>query len=213
MNAGFASLTYLKSQLLAESLREDDSYDPLLLQLGLGVVGMFEAVCQRKFARAEGITEIFGADRCQFILSCRPVESIARIEYKETEADGWVDQVVNSYIRTFDTKAGIVYLPDANDAGPYYAQVRITYTAGYYIDTESDDASGAAPAGQTILPGELRTAWILQGKRIWELSDPLGRKIKGGGDGTQLAGLSLAGLDLVPAVKTILGDFTNYNLA
>ena len=210
--AGFSSLVYLKSQLLAEALREDSSYDAQLLQLGLGVVGQFENFCQRRFARAEGITEIHGADRCQFLLERTPVESLTSIEFKSDEATGWETQVVNDYIRSLDAKNGIVYLPDGSDAGEYWQQLRFTYTGGYYIDTASDDCSGTPGAGQTALPADLRTAWLLQCKKIWEVNDPLGMKLVPSKDNVQLVGLSLAGLDLVPMVKTILADYVKFNM-
>ena len=101
---------------------------------------------------------------------------------------------------------------DGSDAGAYWQQLRFTYTGGYFVDTESDDWSSPPGAGQTALPDDLRTAWILQCKKIWEVQDPLGLKLVPSKENVQLVGLSLAGLDFVPMVKTILGDYVKFNL-
>lgn len=203
----FASLTYLKSQLLAEALRQDTSYDDALTAIGRGVVAQFEKACNRKFSRLAGDVQTFGADRCQFLLSRFPVEEVTKSELKLTEAEGWVEQA-SDYIRALDQAAGIIYLPDGADAGPYYAQVRFTFTGGFWFDTSEDgsDANGL-PVGATALPDDLKLAWILQCKKIWEVNDPLGNKIVPSKEVVQLVGLSLAGLELIPEVKEILGHY------
>jgi len=207
MLTGFSTLNYLKSQLLPESSRLSEAYDAVLTNLGRGVAGTFDNYCQRKFARAVGEVEILPADKCQFLLSRFPIESISAIDYKETEALGWVAQTINTYVNTINNGSGVVYLPDGADAGPFYAQLRFTYTGGYWID-DTDDLSGAVPAGQIALPDVIRAAWLLQCREVWNQTDKLG--------GNLVADVAkqptFKNLELVPQVKQDLGSFVRFNL-
>lgn len=208
MNAGFGSLTYLKSQLLAEALRVDESYDDQLLAIGLGVVGSFENFCQRPFARTSGKVEILPADHHEFLLTLIPIESISAIALKLSEADGWETQTINDFVSTIDLAAGIVHLAGSGDAGPHYGQVRFTYTGGYWWD-ETEDESDTLPNGATEIPDDLKLAWILQAKEVWNQTDRLG---------TGIIALeksktpTFKELELIPAVKQILGDYVRFNL-
>jgi len=208
MSAGFASLKYLKSQLLPEALREDTSYDAQLTALGLGVAAQIEKFCARKFGRVVGDTEIFPADRIEFLLSRFPVEAVSASHVKNNDTDGWVEQAAGFIVIT-DLKNGIINT--GVEPGPYYALVKFTTTGGYWIDT-SDLRDGTLPTGATALPDDLLLAWLLQCKKVWEVADPMGTKLVPSKESVQLVGLSLAGLDLVPQVAALLGRHVRYQM-
>lgn len=211
MNAGFSSLKKLKEQLLAEALRAGSKYDAPLLVLGKGVVGQFERFCDRKFLRVENATDVIAADRIQFLLSRFPIESLSRIELKDNEADGWVEQTIATLVQTIDAENGIVNLPDSADAGAWWAKLRFTYTGGYWFD-ETEEGNDALPSGATAVPDDLFLAWILQCKTVWQSLDKLGTKITEVGPGSQFVTGTLNSLDLTPTVKQMLGQFKRYNL-
>ena len=208
MNAGFSSLTALKAQLLAEALRQDTSYDTQITALGLGVAGAMEKFCNRKFYRTANDTVIFTADRESFTVPRYPLESIASIHLKTTDAEGWVQQS-STLIITSSATSGVVRF--GANLGGETDLIKLTYTGGYYWDITEDD-SGSQPSGSTALPGDILFAWILQCKKVWEVMDPVGMKIVPSKNAPQLVGLSLAGLELVPQVKDMLNGHIRYAL-
>jgi hypothetical protein len=216
MNSGFSNLDTLKKQLLAGTMKNDVRFDAIISALGLGVAGQFATFCNRKFQRVVSDTEILPADRCQFLLSCYPLETISAVDIKVTEALGFESQSPTTFYNTIDLKSGIVNCPEGADAGPWYAQVRFTYTGGYWWETlEPDDASfpSTMPAGAASLPSELFHAWILQCRHTWSKMDKLGVDLlssSGGEAKVRFAGqISEA---FMPEVKATLGQFTRYNL-
>lgn len=211
MNAGFSSLNKLKAQLLAEALRAGSKYDAAVLAIGKGVAGQIERYCDRKFLRTENAVEIIAADRIQFLLSRFPLESISAIDMKDNEADGWVAQTINEFVRIIDNKNGIVNLPDAADAGAWWAQVRFTFTGGYWWDI-TEEGNDTLPAGATALEEDIHLAWILQCKTVWQAVDKLGTKITEVGPGSQFDTGTLNSLELTSTVKQMLGQYQRYNL-
>ena len=215
MNTGFANLDTLKQHLLAPALRAGTTYDVQLADLGLGMAGLIEQFCNRKFSRLENDTAVFPADRCEFLLPRTPLESVSQVEVKILEADGWVTQTDPNFIRAIDQVNGIVDC-GPGDAGPYYGQVRFTFTGGYVWETlEPDDAAfpSALPAGATSLPPELKQAWLLQCKHVWQTIDPRGVKIVGEGDKNRVVPQQVFGdMDLVPQVKSLISQFIRYSL-
>jgi hypothetical protein len=211
MNAGFSNLDTLRKQLLPGTLANERRFDQVFTALGLGTAAAFENFCNRKFNRVADDTEILPADKCQFLLSRYPVETLTAIDLKTTEADGFVAQTVNTFVRTVDLKSGIVNCPEGADAGPWYAQVRFTYTGGFWWETlEPDDASypSPQPAGSTALKEDLRLAWLMQCEAIWAQRDKLGIGLTDA-PATQS---KVAALDLSPLVKQMLAQFVRYNL-
>lgn len=208
MNAGLGSLTYLKTQLLAEALREGTAYDAALTAIGQGVAAQFEKHCNRYFARTVSDTFTTSADRPHLYLPRLPVESIASVALKSDPTTGFVTQASSAIINS-NLESGFVYF--GGELGAYWEQIRLTYTGGYWFD-QTEDASDSLPAGATALPESLRLAWILQCKKVWEVSDPLGGHIVPSKENLQLVGLSLAGLELVPQAKDILHGFIRYAL-
>jgi hypothetical protein len=210
MNAGFSNLDALKKHLLAPALVATDKYDTALLAVGLGVAAAIENYCTRKFTRATG-TEIIGADRLEFLLPRYPVESLSKIELKLTEAQGWQELVVNDVITTIDLPSGIVHFAGRNDVGPHSAQVRFTYTGGYFWNTAEPSEAGypsALPEGANALPLDLRLAWLMQCENIWTKKDKLGTGIASKPD-EQFDGSEIK---LSPIVKDMIGQFVRYNL-
>jgi hypothetical protein len=186
MNAGFSNLFTLKANLLAEANAAGTDYDAVITALGLGVAGQFQKICNRGFGRVVGQQEVFGADRVEFLLSSYPVEPpITLVEYKADEPTGWVEQnqsnspdnVDNLIIKSLDAANGIISFDDDQDCGPYWAQMRFTYTSGYFWEQlEPNDPAYPTmmPATATPLPDSLQLAWLLQCRNIWNTMDKLG---------------------------------------
>ena len=211
MNAGFSNLDTLKKQLLAGTMKNDVRFDATILVIGQGVAGQFETFCNRKFMRVVGDTEILPADRCQFLLSRFPLEAITAVDLKMNEALGFESQSPTTFYNTVGLKSGIVNCPEGADAGPWYAQVRFTYTGGYWWETlEPDDASfpSSMPAGASPLPQELFLAWVLQCRHLWSQIDKLGTDILKDGKPSSLRFPE----EFAPTVQKTLGQFTRYNL-
>ena len=215
MNAGFSNLDTLKQHLLAGALRATTTYDTQLVDLGRGMAGLIEQYCNRKFFRTVNDTAVFTADRCEFLLPRTPLESVSLSELKLAESAGWVTQTDPNFIRSLNLANGIIDC-GPGDAGPYYGQVRFTYTGGYFWETlEPDDAAypSALPAGAMALPDELKFAWLLQCKHVWQTIDPRGVKIVGEGDKNRVVPQQVFGdMDLVPQVKGLIGQFIRWSL-
>jgi len=215
MNAGLSNLDTLKQHLLAAALRATSTYDVQLTDLGLGITGAFEQYCNRKFCRVVNDTAVFTADRCEFLLPRTPLESVSLAELKILEADGWVAQTDPNYIRAINLANGIVDTGPV-DAGPYYAQMRFTYTGGFFWETLEPSDPGfptAVPAGANVLPAELKTAWLMQCKHIWQTIDPRGVKLVADAkEGRAVPQQVFGDLDFIPQVKEILGNFIRYTL-
>lgn len=211
MNAGFSNLDTLKKHLLAGSLQTDKRFDATIAAIGLGVAGAIARHCQRDFARIENATEIKGADHVEFLLSRYPLESVSKIELKLTEAEGWQELAINDVVSTMDLPDGIIHFAGNRDLGPHDAQLRFTFTGGYWWETAEPDAEDyptETPAGAAALPEDLRLAWLLQCESIWGNKDKLGTGIVAK-PGEQT---NLDDLELLPLVKTMLADHVRYNL-
>jgi hypothetical protein len=210
MNAGFSNLDTLKRQLLANTLANDKRFDAVILALGQGVAAQFQNVTQRRFARIAGDTEVFPADRSEFILSRVPVEAVTLSEVKLRESDGWVVQTDPNFIYALDLVNGIINC-GPSDVGPYYGQVRFTYTAGYFWETlEPDDASfpSALPTGASLIPADLLQAWFLQCRHLWALMDKTGAELLHNDAAKSLRFPD----DYAPTVEKTLNQFIRYKL-
>ncbi len=210
MNTGFSNLDTLKKHLLANSEKNSVRFDAVITALGLGVAGQFANLTSRKFARLENATEIFPADRCEFVLSRVPLESVSQAEIKNTEAEGWVVQTDPNFIRAINLADGIINT-GPGDAGPYYAQVRFTFTGGFFWETlEPDDANfpSTVPDGAALVPDDLFKIWLLQCRHIWGLMDKLGVDLLKDGAEKSLRFPQ----DYAPTVNESLGQFIRYKL-
>lgn len=206
MNLGLGNLTELKTQLLPEALRADASYDAMLTAIGKGVADSLANYCNRLFGYVADDTYIVSADRIHVYVPRYPFVSVTSVELKTDETAGWVAQTANSIV-TKNGESGLIYLGGA--MGPHWGHLRFTYTGGYWFD-DSEDSSGTLPSGATALPNDLKLAWYLQCKKVWEVNDVLGLKIVPSKENVQLVGLSLAGLEMVPQVKAIADQYIRY---
>ncbi len=213
MNLGLGTLAELKRQLLASSKQSDTSYDAKLQATGSGVAIGFEKYCNRQFFRAVADVFQFPADRDHVFVPRYPIDAavdgspvVTAVDYRSTVQEGWVAQSL-TVIANVSAKSGGIYF-----VGPfgYWNQfVRVTYTGGFWFDI-TEDASGTQPAGSTALPSDLKLAWYLQCRKVWESIDKTGAAITKVGSGATFVTESLGGLDLVPAVKQVLDQYRRF---
>lgn len=213
MNAGLSNLATLKTWLLSDSLQATTEYDAEIAAIGLGVLGVFEKYCDRKFARLAADTFDCQANRDHVILPRYPLEEVSLVEIRESGEAAYVE-LTGSEVVNLGEKSGMVYFN--TEPGPYHDRLRFTYTGGYFFDQlepDHDDFPTAQPAGSAAVPEELLLAWRLQCEHIWKLHDKLGIAIaqSGAGEGT-LLGLSLPGLELLPLVKQTLDSYRRIGL-
>ena len=188
MNAGLGNLDTLKRHLLpSNTMAGETRFDQVMVDLGQGVADDFENFCNRKFGRMAGDQVVFQADRASFMLPRYPLEVVSLIEVKLQDADGWFVQDAG-WARSVSQASGVVYSPEPPDAGPYWAQVRFTYTGGYWFEE-------LEPEGATGLPKGLRLAWLNHCRQVWNAYDKLG-----------------TGLIDKPGVQTAVGEI-DYSMA
>jgi hypothetical protein len=151
LDAGFGTITYLKSRLLPEALQPDYTWDAAIAKLGLGVAGRFNAICNRLFQRVEGQVDEFSANGTALVLRAFPVEVINSVEVRGFT--GAVDDFTGGY--QLDQRAGMMLF----SASPGAATERlvIDYDGGYWLDD-----GGTMPAGATPLPDDVLEAWVIQ---------------------------------------------------
>jgi hypothetical protein len=205
MNCGLGNLDGLRKHLLPGSLGADTKFDDKIIDIGSGVAAIMEQFCNRKFARVAGDKATFQADRASFVLPRYPVEAVTAVELKLTDAEDFQAQDI-SFIQSTSLASGIVYLPEQADSGPYWAQVRFTYTGGFWFETlEPDDAGypSVMPASAKALPSDLRLGWLLQVREVWNKIDKLGTGLVDTPDTQTKTGV----LDLSPIVKRVLQNY------
>lgn len=207
MNAGLANLATLKGQLLAAALRGDGAYDAPMLAMGLGVAGRFERVANRQWQRAVGATWEASANRLVYVLPRFPIETLTSIEIRDAFSDAWMALSVAEVVGELDAAAGLVELVAIQGAA--HAQLRFTWTGGYWWETAEPTDAGyptEQPTGSTALPADLKLAWMLQCEEIWARRDRLGVGV--GMAPTERS--KLTELDLVPDVESALRRFIRH---
>jgi hypothetical protein len=212
MNCGFSNFDTLKKHLLAGSSASPSlRFDTTIKLIGIGMAAAIENFCGgRKFFRVANVQEVYPADRCQWVAQRYPIESVASVEIKETETEGFVLQTPSPIV-TVDNAAGIINFNDWADAGAPTSQVRFTLTGGYWWEiTEPDDVDypTGMPDGATPLPDDLKLAWLMQCEVIWSKRDKLGLGLVEKPEEQS----KLSTLELSPLVKQMLGQFVRYNL-
>lgn len=188
MNAGLSNLASLKEWLLTESLRSSTDYDSQILLIGLGVAGLLEGHCNRKFARTVGALFEFPADIDRVVIDRAPIEQITKIEVRDPYGADWSDQgEVSAAIDYLNEDAGLVAL--TVPLGTSRGRGRITFTGGFWwnqqepdyeapdVPTEEDPDLSAQPEGSHAVPDELKLAWLIQCEHIWSQRDKLGLAI------------------------------------
>jgi hypothetical protein len=171
MDLGLGNLIELKRRLLPATMLAQTTYDGTVAQIGRGVAALFDAHCNRKFARLAGAVEQFNAERMSYILSRYPVETVTTVEERSDMTSGWIALAITDLVENRDDSAGLLQF--ASIQGIYLDQLRVTYTGGYWYDT-TEDGTGVQPGGSALLPYDVKEAWFLQCQEIWDKRDKLG---------------------------------------
>jgi hypothetical protein len=209
MNAGLGNLTIVKKHLLPATMVSESRFDDVILDISQGVAALIEQWCNRKFQRTVDDTAIFQADRMSFILPRYPVESISKVETRETEDDSWEDVTSDNLIKSTSLASGVIYFGEGADAGKYWSSIRFTYTGGYWFEDYEPSDDGypqALPSGAARLPIDLKLAWLMQCRDIWSKFDKLGTGLNKEGTGN-LLGTTLGALEFSKAVISILHNY------
>jgi hypothetical protein len=235
MNAGFSNLDYLKRQLLANTLKNDKSFDDKLLAIGRGVASSFDRYCNRELSYAQGLQEVFTGDRPFWYTRRKPVTQFTKVELRFFRPDAWTD--ISGQPVSADEEKGLIHFGYTLGQNPL--QVRLTYNGGFYFNTLEPDAANyldpmsaayfaAIPAdisanqagidpNKFLLPGpnnensDLLLAWVTQCRKAWEAIDKVGNNILGVGSKTG-GSEALVSLELVPQVKETLKYYRRYSL-
>lgn len=170
MSAGLGTLKELKARLLPASQQAVTTWDANLTQIGLGVAAQFDRMTNRNLARLAQAESVFPANRVWAVLERYPVETVASVEQKDTEQDGYLS-IGTTSILTLNEINGLVSFNGL--LGPETSLLRVTYTGGYWFNT-NESSIDAAPGGSWPLPDDLKEAWFEMCENIWDASDSLG---------------------------------------
>lgn len=217
MNCGLGNLNDLQSWLLPVELQGDAVFATQLPIVGIGVLGMLETYCNRRFTRLVGDQFETNADRLVIILPRYPIETITAVEVRSQISQGWQDQG-NPDDLLFNRRdsAGIVDL--GGWLGGRYQRLRFTYTGGYWFETlEPTDVGypSTMPAGANPLPGDLKMAWLQQCVEVWKMRPKLGVPVTAAPLDARTQALlarSLDALPLTPEVQNLLRVYTRYSM-
>ncbi len=201
MNAGLGNLIGLKQHLLPAGMLTNTDYDVQVTAIGKGVASRLEGVCNRYFLRTVDDIYEFPSETAQVILPRFPVETITKIEQRDTTAGGWYELI--GCILNFSQPSGWVYL--GGPLGAFGSRLRITFTGGFWWDT-TEDNSGVKPTGATLLPDDLKLAWMIQCAHLWQSKDRMG--IGASKEPNKFS--ALKEYDLVPEVKDLLRDYVRF---
>ncbi|MDR1192187.1 MAG: hypothetical protein LBK60_11100 [Verrucomicrobiales bacterium] len=204
MNTGLGNLAALKDFILPAPMREQDDYDAMLAAIGAGVAAQVARFCNRKLAWAVDDTHDFPAGAPRYWLPRAPVASLAKIE--TLGASGEPVGELSGFIWN---RAGLVDLRALTVSAEW---LRATYTGGYWFETlepTDDGFPSAPPAGATLLPADLRLAWLLQSQFVFEGKDHLLPK---GLKDNQMIMTSTKDVKLTDGVKEMLRAFVRYQL-
>jgi len=208
MNAGLSNLATLKRRLLAESLRGREDWDDALVQLGRGLAGSFERYCNRLLERVVDGTDVFIASNSHWFVRRCPLETVSKIELRYDYATGWQEQPLTALSNVTETSGFVNF---GQPIGDHTGLIRLTYTGGYWWDSEESGAT-SRPSAAAGLPDNLLEAWLLQAETIWSARDKIGSAIASVGSGSQFVSGTLPALDLIPLVRTMLQPFVRYQL-
>ena len=151
LSAGLSTIAYLKSRILPAAAAVETTHDAALSRLGLAIAGRMEAACNRKFERAVGAVDTFGAWTLCVTLKRYPVETITTVQVRAR--DGGLCATTDY---AADNDAGMISfgtVPGTRDE-----RLVITYTGGWWLDPRSLPAT-ALPTGATPLPEDLLELW------------------------------------------------------
>ena len=172
----YVQLTTLKDWLLAESLRADYKWDDVITAIGTGVAGAFDRYCNRTIAYTVGAKDTFRGNLECYVLSAYPILEITSVELQQGLATGFVLQTLNSVVEDVDLESGVLKL--SSSLADSQAQIRVTYTGGYWYYTSTYTTLPTGDGGTaTALPDALVRAFRIQCKKDFEEFDKIGLKI------------------------------------
>lgn len=206
MNLGLGNLIELKRQLLPATLLTGTTYNAAITAIGSGVARQMDKHCNRIFERSAAAIDTFTADRDTFTVRRFPLELVSKIEQKDV-AGTWTQLSLSSVIAYPNDPEENGMIQFTGPLGNYTSIVRVTYTGGYWFDTDESEA-GTMPTGATKLPDDVKLAWFLQCREIWSKMDKVGVTLSSEPDKAQV----LTKLDLIPEVKDILSGYIRYQM-
>lgn len=151
LDAGFTTLTYLKSRILPAGAADELDWDDALAKLGLAVAHKFNNHCNRIFQRVEDQADEFSALNLAIVLRAFPVEEITTLQIRSFT--GTLTDFTGGY--QLDQRAGLIQFRGA--PGERTERLVVTYTGGHWLDDGT-----AQPAGTTALPADILEASIIQ---------------------------------------------------
>jgi hypothetical protein len=194
-----AQLTTLKLRL--SLLPTDTTYDVLLTSAINAVSSRFDRETNRTLARTENTTHEFDPLDTEILVPCYPIESVQKLELKQTEAEGWLEQTDVQYLVRhcciISLASGLCPLSSV------LSLARVTYTGGYVLP------GSTLPAPSSPLPADLEHACIEQTAHWFQTRDYLGLKTHWPSGATYL---QFTGLPLLPAVSTTLKHYERWQL-
>lgn len=215
MNVGLSNLTTLRRHLLPGPMASDPRFDETIAEIGLGVCGLLQQFCNREFAWAEGRTQIFRGARSHWYMPAFPVAQIRKVELRFFKSDLWTD--ISGQPLSMNEETGLLHFGYTLGVDPI--MVRVTWDGGYWWEGRDPDDDGypsTVPAGITgctalepekfRLPDELKLAWLLQCREVWDSIDKLGVGLADT-PGKQSA---TRGLALTEMVKESVRPFVRY---
>jgi hypothetical protein len=222
MNAGFSNTDTLRKFLLGNTLATDNQFDAQIVAIGLGMAGLFDNFCNRKFAYGEDIQQIFRGNRSHWYLPQYPILKITKVDLRYFAADDWTD--ISGQPVSINEASGLLHFGYTLGQDPI--QTRVTWTGGFWWEQlEPDDENypsdppeniqnaqtvnpNGLPPSAFILPDAIKAAWLLQCQEVWNKRDKLGLAMTDAPDKQ----VSLGSLKLVPLVEQMLKPFVRYNL-
>lgn len=201
MNAGLSNLLTLKKYLLPSTWQDVTAEDDAILAVGLGMAGLLEGHCARKFQRTVGATQLFGAGSAVLQLERFPLETFTSLEL-QTELGGDWEDVTTSVLRA--SAAGVVMTGEP--LGTDTCTLRATFTGGFWWDTTDDD-TGSLPSGATAIPASLQTAWFVQCKAVYARigNDATTAALANGN--AAAASAFINGIELLPVVEKMVQPY------
>ena len=209
-NLGLGNLISLKRRLLPADKLTSTTWDTLVTLIGKGVAAAFDRHCNRKFERDTAAVDTFTADRAHWLLNRFPVESIASITQQDDLTAGYVSLgAVASVAQNWQANTGIIQF--GGIMGTHLSQVRVTYSGGYWFET-SEAENTTQPAGSTLLPEDVREAWMLQAKHAWSSLDKLGLDLARNPSDATSATPPMEAIKLLTGVKEMLAPHLRYQI-
>lgn len=202
MNAGLSNLLTLKKYLLPSTWQDVTAEDDAILAVGLGMAGLLEGHCARKFQRTVGATQEFDAAACIVQLERFPLETFTSLELQTEPGGDWED-VTDSILRHM--KSGMVKI-DGPLASEGFATLRATFTGGFWWDTTEDD-TGSLPSGATAIPAALQMAWISQCVAVYARMKNDGITAALANGSAAAASAFINGIELLPVVEKMVQPY------